>query len=256
MSSQQALQVRDALAQGYLATLLWDSWAHPETRTQATTWGLVLHVLYFGSSSDTARKLLHGPAFMMSHSVLVGWLQLTWFNPQIDLADKVCSLPCSHISLRRRGVCWLSPQHARLRAAGARVGLQPSDLRRPHARGPRCDCRRALDTAASGADGAAAPLCREGHSRAAAAHCGATGRAAPLLRTGLADAPACMLASRHLTKPSTSVLPHATRLCPRPHSSERSTSDRSCDRCRSERVCASAGVPLYHAHVWHHDCEQ
>ena len=76
MSPPRALQLRDALAHGYLATLLWDSWSHPETRTQATTWGLILHVIYFGSGSETARRLLHGPSFMMAHSVLAGWLQL------------------------------------------------------------------------------------------------------------------------------------------------------------------------------------
>ena len=99
MSPPRALQLRDALAHGYLATLLWDSWSHPETRTQATTWGLILHVIYFGSGSETARRLLHGPSFMMAHSVLAGWLQLTYFNPQIDLADKVRRSPEGRFSL-------------------------------------------------------------------------------------------------------------------------------------------------------------
>ena len=48
----------------------------------------VVHVLFFGSSTDTSRRLLHGPSFFLSHSVLAGWSQLTYLNPQIDLQDK------------------------------------------------------------------------------------------------------------------------------------------------------------------------
>lgn len=59
----------------YLASLLYDSWSFPETRTQATTWGLVLHTLFFGASSEGARRLLHGPSFFYAHAVLAGWLQ-------------------------------------------------------------------------------------------------------------------------------------------------------------------------------------
>ena len=83
------LALRDASFATFLGALLWDSWSHPETRTQATTWGLVVHTVFFGSSSDTARRLLGGPAFFYAHAVLAGWLQFTWLNPQLDLRDKV-----------------------------------------------------------------------------------------------------------------------------------------------------------------------
>ncbi len=72
----------------FFSTLIADSWAHPDTRTQATTWGLLLHTLFFGSSSEALRRLLHGPSFFYAHSVLAGWLQLTYANPEIDRADK------------------------------------------------------------------------------------------------------------------------------------------------------------------------
>jgi hypothetical protein len=84
-----AVQLRDSAFVSYLGTLLWDSWSHPETQTQATTWAMIVHVLYFGSSSDALRRRLHGPSFFLSHSVLAGWLQFTYFNPQIDLRDKL-----------------------------------------------------------------------------------------------------------------------------------------------------------------------
>lgn len=77
--------LRNGFFVSYLATLLWDSWSHPETTKQATTWAMILHVAFFGSSSDTLRRLLHGPSFFLAHSVLAGWLQLTYLNPQIDL---------------------------------------------------------------------------------------------------------------------------------------------------------------------------
>ena len=80
--------LRDGAFATFLGTLLADSWKHPETRTQATTWGLVLHTAFFGSSSPELRRLLHGPSFFYAHSVLAGWLQLTYANPEIDRADK------------------------------------------------------------------------------------------------------------------------------------------------------------------------
>lgn len=59
-------------------------------------------MLFFGSSSDTARRLLHGPSFFLAHSVLAGWAQLTYFNPQIDLRDKREAWGCTwRISLPR-----------------------------------------------------------------------------------------------------------------------------------------------------------
>ena len=89
------LALRDASFATFLSALLWDSWSHPETRRQATTWGLVAHVAFFGSSSDTARRLLGAPAFFYAHGVLAGWLQFTWFNPQLDLSDKVRAWGCT-----------------------------------------------------------------------------------------------------------------------------------------------------------------
>lgn len=83
------MALRDSLFKSYLGTFIWDSWSHADTRTQMTTWAMIVHVTFFGSSSDAARRLLHGPAFFLSHSVLAGWLQLTYFNPQIDLRDKL-----------------------------------------------------------------------------------------------------------------------------------------------------------------------
>ena len=38
------LLLRDTAFKSYLATLLWDSWTHPETRTQMTTWAMIVHV--------------------------------------------------------------------------------------------------------------------------------------------------------------------------------------------------------------------
>lgn len=81
--------IRNSAFVTYLLSLLYDSWSFPETRFQATTWGLVVHTLFFGSSSEGARRLLHGPSFFYAHSVLAGWLQLTYVNPQIDTDDKV-----------------------------------------------------------------------------------------------------------------------------------------------------------------------
>lgn len=80
--------VRNVAFVTFLTSLLADSWSHPETRTQATTWGLIIHTLFFGSSSQQMRDLLHGPSFFYAHSVLAGWLQLTCANPEIDRADK------------------------------------------------------------------------------------------------------------------------------------------------------------------------
>ena len=81
--------IRNSAFVTYLLSLLYDSWSFPETRFQATTWGLVVHTLFFGSSSEGARRLLHGPSFFYAHSVLAGWLQLTYANPTIDTTDKV-----------------------------------------------------------------------------------------------------------------------------------------------------------------------
>jgi len=100
------LLLRDGCFKSYLATLLWDSWSHPETRYQMTTWAMIVHVLFFGSSSDTMRQLLHGPAFFLSHSILAGWSQLTYFNPQ-SMADRPRNSPCH--SRRAGGSARCSP---------------------------------------------------------------------------------------------------------------------------------------------------
>ena len=94
MSDAGAL-VRDVSFAAFFPALLWDSWSHPETRTQATTWGLILHTAFWGSSSETLRRMLHGPSFFYAHGVLAGWLQLTYSNPQLDLEDKQKLWGCS-----------------------------------------------------------------------------------------------------------------------------------------------------------------
>jgi len=71
MSDAGAL-VRDVSFAAFFPALLWDSWSHPETRTQATTWGLILHTAFWGSSSETLRRMLHGPSFFYAHGVLAG----------------------------------------------------------------------------------------------------------------------------------------------------------------------------------------
>jgi uncharacterized protein YjiS (DUF1127 family) len=90
----------------------------------------VVHVLFFGSSSDTLRKLLHGPAFFLSHSVLAGWLQLTYFNPQIDLKDKEAVWGCTwRMSIPRTVVAHILT----VVAHWALLIEERTDLRRLHA---------------------------------------------------------------------------------------------------------------------------
>jgi hypothetical protein len=118
--------LRDSAFITFFGTLLADSWAHAETRTQATTWGLVLHTLFFGSSSERLRSLLHGPSFFYAHSVLAGWLQLTYANPQIDRDDKkrLWGMSERHALLRTAVVHVLTVvvHHALLRVDGAPRG--------------------------------------------------------------------------------------------------------------------------------------
>lgn len=75
------MSVRECAFVAHLALLLGDSWAHPETKTQATTWGLVIHVLAFGCGGSL-KKFFAAPALFYAHGVLAGWLLFTWRNPE------------------------------------------------------------------------------------------------------------------------------------------------------------------------------
>ena len=90
----QLMTLREACFIAHFALLLHDSWAHPETPTQATTWGLVLHTLAFGCSGRL-KTLLAAPALFYAHGVLAGWLLFTYHNPQLDRQDKVDNWGCS-----------------------------------------------------------------------------------------------------------------------------------------------------------------
>ena len=124
MSGTGAL-VRDVSFAAFFPALLWDSWSHPETRTQATTWGLILHTAFWGSSSETLRRMLHGPSFFYAHGVLAGWLQLTYTNPQLDLEDKQKLWGCSKkLAVARTllvHVATVAAHHALLRAGGRKT---------------------------------------------------------------------------------------------------------------------------------------
>ena len=69
--------------------VLWDSWMHPETRLESTTWTMILHTLHFGACADTTRRFLAPLSFLAAHGVFAGWLVLTSFNPELDRQSKV-----------------------------------------------------------------------------------------------------------------------------------------------------------------------
>jgi len=86
---------RNAAFISTFALLLHDSWTHPETHLQGTTWGMILHTAYWGSSCREVRRLLFGLSFFFINYVTIGWLCLTYFNPQLDTGDKVVKWGCT-----------------------------------------------------------------------------------------------------------------------------------------------------------------
>ena len=75
--------------------VLWDSWMHPETRLQLTTWTMILHVLHFGACADITRRFLAPLSFLAAHGVVAGWLVFTYYNPELDRQEKVDAWGCS-----------------------------------------------------------------------------------------------------------------------------------------------------------------